>query len=145
MKKVEAVIQGRKADAVREALKNEKIPHITVFDVKGAGSNQGKLKQYRGAPYIEESADIKFEIVADDDDAERIAHLIMSALRTGNLGDGEVVILPTEQVMRSRVGERGYSGSNRQRDTDPRCSEKSNFGVKTRLEALRKKLFDSRS
>jgi nitrogen regulatory protein P-II 1 len=145
MKKLEAVIHGCKADAVREALKNEKIPRIAIFEVKGAGSSQGKLKQYRGAPYIEESADVKVEIVVDDDDAERIAHLIMGALRTGNLADGEVVILPAEQVMRCRVGERSASGSNRQRDTGPRCLQKKNFSMRTRLQALRKKLFESTS
>lgn len=47
MKKGEAVIQSFKADEVREALANEKIPRITIFEVKGAGSNQGQLKAYR--------------------------------------------------------------------------------------------------
>ena len=75
MKKVEAVIQGFKVDEVRESLANEKIPRITIFEVKGAGSNQAKLKAYRGAQYIEDSVDVKIEIIADDDEAERIAQL----------------------------------------------------------------------
>ena len=116
MKKVEAVIQGFKVDEVREVLANEKIPRITIFEVKGAGNDQGKPKAYRGAQYIEDSVDVKIEIVADDDDAERIAQLIVNALRTGDLGDGEVTIVPIEQIFRLRVGQRGHRVSNWQRD-----------------------------
>jgi nitrogen regulatory protein P-II 1 len=108
MKKLEAVIQGCKADQVREALANEKIPRITIFEVKGAGSSQGTLKEYRGAQYIEYSTEIKIEIVVDDDDAERTAQLILNALRSGDLGDGEVIIIPVEQNFRLRVGQHGH-------------------------------------
>src|SRR2546423_5460398 len=112
MKKVEAVIQGFKADEVREPLANEEIPRITLFEVKGAGSHQGTRKEYRDTRYIEDSADVKIEVVADDDEAERIAHLIINALQTGDLGDGEVIILPIEQNFRLRVGQHGHRSPN---------------------------------
>ena len=83
MKKMEAVIQAFKADEVREALANEKIARITIFEVKGAGSEQGTPKHYRGTRYIQDSTDVKIEIVADNDDAERIANLSRDTLRTG--------------------------------------------------------------
>ncbi|HEY1232209.1 MAG TPA: P-II family nitrogen regulator, partial [Candidatus Binatia bacterium] len=86
MKKLEAVIQGCKADDVREALATEKLPRVTIFEVKGAGTTQGRVTQYRGCRYIEESADVKIEIVTDDDEAERIAELIIATLRSGSLG-----------------------------------------------------------
>jgi len=105
MKKLEAVIQGCKADDIREALATEKLPRIAIFEVKGAGTTQGRVTQYRGCRYIEESADVKIEIVTDDDEAERIAELIITTLRSGGLGDGEIIILPVEQNFRLRVGQ----------------------------------------
>jgi nitrogen regulatory protein PII len=93
MKKVEAVFESFKLDQVREALAKENIPRITIFEVKGGGCHQGQLKAYRGVRYVEASIEIKIELVLDDDDAERIAQLIVDTLQTGNLGDGEVSII----------------------------------------------------
>jgi len=96
MKKIEAVIQPFKLDEIREALAKEKLPRISIFEIKGAGSQQGKVKQYRGARYIEDSADVKIEIVVDDDDAEPLAAMIATILRSGDLCDGEVIITPVD-------------------------------------------------
>ena len=71
MKKIEAVIQPFKLDAVREILAKAKLPRINIFEVKGAGNQQGSIKQYRGTEYIEDSVEIKIEMVVDDDEAER--------------------------------------------------------------------------
>jgi len=117
MKKMEAVIQAFKADEVREALANEKIARITIFEVKGAGSEQGTPKHYRGTRYIQDSTDVKIEIVADNDDAERIANLIRDTLRTGELGDGEVVLVPIEQIFHLRVGRQGHRVSDWRADS----------------------------
>jgi len=51
MKKIEAVMQPFKLDEIREALAKGKLPRISILEVKGAGSQQGKVKQYRGARY----------------------------------------------------------------------------------------------
>ena len=136
MKKVEAVIQGFKVDEVREALANEKIPRITIFEVKGAGSNQGKLKAYRGAQYIEPSVDVKIEIVADDDEAERIAQLIVNVLRNGNLGDGEVIIVPIEKIFRLRAGQRGRRMPNWEHDSAPSYQMRNATSFRSYLKAL---------
>src|SRR5262245_14323094 len=145
MKKLEAVIQACKADQVREALAWEKIPRITIFEVKGGGSSQGKLKEYRGTQYIEDSAEVKIEIVVDDDDAERIAELILNNLQSGNIANGEITILPAEQVKRVRVGEPSYSRSNWIFDSSPKSLMTNNVSFRVCLRALKKKLLWSKS
>jgi nitrogen regulatory protein P-II 1 len=104
MKKIEAVIKPFKLDAVREALEKEHIHRMTAFEVKGAGSQQAKIQCYRGAQYLEEEPEIKVEVVADDHDVKEVRDSIIAALRTGDLCDGEVVILPMEEVVRVRTG-----------------------------------------
>jgi len=101
MKKIEAVIRPFKLDAVREALEKGQ---IQIFEVKGAGSQQGKIQCYRGAQYLEEEPEIKVEVIAEDDDVKQVRDSIVTALRTGDLCDGEVVILPMEEVVRVRIG-----------------------------------------
>src|SRR5262249_36623905 len=139
MKKLEAVIQGCKVDQVREALANEKIPRITIFEVKGAGSSQGMLKEYRGAQYIEDSRELKIEIVVDDDDAERTTQVILNALRRGDLRDGEVIIIPVEQDFRLRVGQRSPPAP--KRDHEPVLSYlmRNTTSFRSYLKALRRK------
>jgi nitrogen regulatory protein P-II 1 len=104
MKKIEAIIKPFKLDAVKEALRKEKIRRITVSEVRGAGIQQGQIKQYRGVQYIEDSVEVKIEIFAEDDEADRLAQTIVTALRTGDLCDGEVTILPVERSIRVRFG-----------------------------------------
>src|SRR5215813_8387440 len=100
MKKIEAVVKPVKFDEIIEALKNENIQRITVFEVKGAGSRQGRVKHYRGAQYVEDSPEIKIELIVDDDEATRLAGMIVGILQSGDLCDGEVIILPIEELLR---------------------------------------------
>ena len=93
MKKIEAVITPSKFDEVKEALTNAKVPSVTLFEVQGAGSRQGRIKQYRGVEYVEDGTEVKFEIIAEDDEAEPVAQIIVGTLRTGDLRDGEVAIV----------------------------------------------------
>ena len=104
MKKIEVIIKPFKLDEVREALQKEKIPRVTGFEVKGIGSQQGKPKQYRGIEYIEDSPEVKIEIIAEDEEADRVTQIIATILRTGDLCDGEIAILPVETVVRVRIG-----------------------------------------
>jgi len=85
LKKIEAVIYPFKLDEVKEALERKNIHRMTVFEVIGAGSQQGKLKQYRGARYIEDVAEVKIEIIADDDEVSPLVDTILNTLRTGEL------------------------------------------------------------
>ena len=143
MKKIEAVIQPFKLDEIREALAKEKLPRISIFEIKEAGSQQGKVKQYRGARYIEDSADVKIEIVVDDDDAEPLAAMIATILRSGDLCDGEVIITPVERVLRVRVGQRDYSGSTWQHDVAPSDLMRNRTTLKTYLKTPRRKFHEA--
>jgi len=85
-------------------LEKEQIHRMTVFEVKGAGSQQATLQCYRGAQFLEEEPEVKVEVVADDVQARHVRDSIVTALRSGDLYDAEVAILPMEEVVRVRVG-----------------------------------------
>jgi nitrogen regulatory protein P-II 1 len=104
MKKIEVIIKPFKLEEVKEALQKEKIPRVTVFEVKGAGTQQGKAKQYRGVEYIDDSPEVKLEIFAEDEEADQVTQTIATILRAGDLCDGEIAILPVERVVRVRIG-----------------------------------------
>jgi nitrogen regulatory protein PII len=106
MKKIEAIVDPVKLDEIKETLRKAKIPHVTVFEVKGVGIQQGKVKHYRGAEYIEESTEVKVEIIAEDDEADQVTQTIVTTLRAGDLCDGEVTVVPVERLIRVRVGNR---------------------------------------
>jgi nitrogen regulatory protein P-II 1 len=104
MKKIEAVMKPFKLDEVKQALEKEHISRMTVFEVKGAGSQQGKVKCYRGAHYLEDEPEVKVEVVTEDDKVDQVRDTIIAALRTGDLCDGEVAVLPMEGLVRIRIG-----------------------------------------
>jgi nitrogen regulatory protein P-II 1 len=136
MKKIEAVIEPFKLDEVKRVLEGEDIQRITIFEVHGAGRAQGKLKQYRGIEYVEDALQIKVEAIVDDDEAEHVADAILNALRTGDLGDGEVATLPVEKVARLRVGQRRHSPSNRHEEASSTYLMKNKASLKSRLKTL---------
>ena len=143
MKKIEAVVKPFKFDEIIEALKNENIQRITVFEVKGAGSRQGRVKHYRGAQYVEDSPEIKIEIIVDDDEATRLAGMIVDILRSGDLCDGEVIILPIEELLRVRVGQGSSAGSNWQDSIAPGYLMRNRTTLKSRLSNLRRKFYET--
>ena len=136
MKKIEATFRPFKFDEIKEALDREKIQRLTVVEVKGAGSQQGIVKQYRGASYTEESLEIKIEIIVDDDEAKRLASIIFNILQTGALCDGEVVILPVDELLRVRVGQRSYPGSNSQVSIGSAYLMRNKITLRSRLRNL---------
>jgi nitrogen regulatory protein P-II 1 len=108
MKKIEAIIKPFKLDDVKEALNDIGIHGMTVSEVKGYGRQKGHTEIYRGAEYaVDFIPKIKIEIVAEADQAERVAETIQKAAVTGKIGDGKIFITPLEQVIRVRTGETG--------------------------------------
>ena len=108
MKKVEAIIKPFKLEEVKEVLASSGIKGLTVIEVKGFGRQKGHKELYRGAEYeIEFLPKVKLEIVVPDKDVESVVDTIVSAARTGRLGDGKVFVTPVEQVIRIRTGEHG--------------------------------------
>jgi len=104
MKRIEAIFKPFKLDEIKEALAQERIERFSLLEVKGAGCNQISIKQYRGVAYREDSTEVSVAMVVEDDDADRIAQRLVTTLRSGELCDGEVAIMPVERLVRVRVG-----------------------------------------
>lgn len=108
MKKIEAIIKPFKLDEVRDRLSEIGIQGMTVTEVKGFGRQKGHTELYRGAEYVVDFLPkIKIEIVAPDHMAGTIVETIVSSAKTGRIGDGKIFVLPIEDAVRIRTGERG--------------------------------------
>jgi nitrogen regulatory protein P-II 1 len=108
MKKIEAIIKPFKLDEVKEALSREGIQGMTVSEVKGFGRQKGHTELYRGAEYVVDFLPkIKIEILVDDKDAGAACRIIEESGKTGRIGDGKIFILPVDEAVRIRTGERG--------------------------------------
>ncbi len=108
MKKVEAIIRVEKFEDVKEALKEAGYPGMTRTSVEGHGQQKGLKQQFRGSTFeVEFPPKIKLEIVAIDKDVAGIVKAICDNARTGEVGDGKIFILPVEDVVRVRTGEKG--------------------------------------
>ncbi|MBB83764.1 MAG: transcriptional regulator [Deltaproteobacteria bacterium] len=108
MKKIEAIIKPFKLDDVKEALGGLGVEGLTVTEVKGFGRQKGHTELYRGAEYVVDFLPkIKLEVVVDDDKVEGVIEAIVGAANTGKIGDGKIFVLPLDEAIRIRTGERG--------------------------------------
>ncbi len=108
MKKVEAIIRPHLLEAVKSALQEVDVMGMTVSEVQGYGRQRGHTETYRGAEYrIEFVPKVKVEVVIPDDTEEFVVNAVMRAARTGKFGDGKIFVLPLDDVIRIRTGERG--------------------------------------
>jgi len=108
MKKIEAIIKPFKLDDVKQKLAAIGVQGMTVSEVKGFGRQKGHTELYRGAEYVVDFLPkIKIELAVDDDTAEKAVNAIVEAAHTDRIGDGKIFVLPIEEVVRIRTGERG--------------------------------------
>ncbi|HLC26749.1 MAG TPA: P-II family nitrogen regulator [bacterium] len=108
MKKIEAIIKPFKLDEVKDKLSEVGIQGLTVSEVKGFGRQKGHTELYRGAEYVVDFLPkIKLEIVVPDRLVADVVEAIMSSAQTGRIGDGKIFVLPVEEAVRIRTGERG--------------------------------------
>jgi nitrogen regulatory protein P-II 1 len=108
MKKIEAVIKPFKLDDVKEALNEIGIQGMTISEVKGYGRQKGHKEIYRGAEYVVDFIPkIKIEIVVAADRADQVVQKIRDAANTNKIGDGKIFVLPVEEAVRVRTGEKG--------------------------------------
>jgi nitrogen regulatory protein P-II 1 len=108
MRKVEAVIKPFKLDEVKEALSEIGIHGMTVTEVKGFGRQKGHTGLYRGAEYVVDFLPkIKIEITVSEEMVEKVVEVIVAAANTGRIGDGKIFVLPLDEAVRIRTGERG--------------------------------------
>ena len=108
MQKIEAVIQPSKLDAVKEALIEIGVEGITILEARGHGRQKGHTEFYRGREYaVDVLPKIKLEIVVTDAIVERAIQAILTAARTGKIGDGKIFISRIDEAIRIRNDERG--------------------------------------
>ncbi|MFN3814477.1 MAG: P-II family nitrogen regulator [Aquificaceae bacterium] len=108
MKKVEAIIKPFKLDEVKDALVELGIGGMTVTEVRGFGQQKGHTEIYRGTEYvIDFLPKVKIEVVVKDEDVEKVVETITKTAQTGRVGDGKIFIIPIEDVIRIRTGEKG--------------------------------------
>jgi nitrogen regulatory protein P-II 1 len=107
VKLVTAVIKPHKWEEVRAALEALGITGMTVSEVSGYGRQKGHTEVYRGAEYdISLVPKVRLDIVVESEDADDVVATIVSAARTGRIGDGKVWVTPVEQVVRVRTEDR---------------------------------------
>jgi len=110
MKKIEAIIKPFKLDEVKDALNAIGVQGITVSEVKGFGRQKGHTELYRGAEYVVDFLPkVKLEVIAADPVVPQIIETIEKTAKTGRIGDGKIFVIPVEEVIRIRTGERGES------------------------------------
>lgn len=108
MKLIVAVLKPFKLDEVKETLKALGVHGMTLTEAQGFGRQRGHTEVYRGAEYeVEFVPKIRLEVVVDDAQVDDVANAIVDVAGTGKIGDGKVWILPVEEIIRVRTGERG--------------------------------------
>lgn len=107
MKLIKSIVRPNKVDEVKDALEKLNISGMTVTEVRGHGKQKGHTAIYRGKEYnVSLLPKMQIEVVVTDSIVDDAIKAIVSAARTGEIGDGRVFILPVEQTYKIRTGER---------------------------------------
>ena len=107
MKIVMAIIKPFKLEEVRDALTAIGVHGLTVTEVKGYGRQKGHTEIYRGAEYaVSFLPKLKIEVAVNADVADKVVDAIMTAARTGQIGDGKVFVYSLDSAVRIRTGEK---------------------------------------
>ncbi len=110
MQKIEAVIQPSKLDAVKDALIAIGVEGMTILEARGHGRQKGHTEFYRGREYtVDLLPKIKVEAVIPDELVEKAVQALITAARTGKIGDGKIFVSKVDEVIRIRNGERGIA------------------------------------
>jgi nitrogen regulatory protein P-II 1 len=106
VKKIEAVIRHFKLEEVKNALSAKGVQGMTVTEVRGFGRQKGHTETYRGAEYaVDFLPKVKLEVVVDEKNAQAVIDTIVTAARTGQVGDGKIFVSALTDVVRIRTGE----------------------------------------
>ncbi|MCF8105867.1 MAG: P-II family nitrogen regulator [Desulfohalobiaceae bacterium] len=108
MKKIEAIIKPFKLDDVKDSLAEVGINGMNVTEIQGFGRQKGHTEIYRGAEYVVDLLPkIRVEVVVPEDRVQEVVEAICKSARTGKIGDGKIFVIPVEESIRIRTGERG--------------------------------------
>ena len=105
---VTAILKPFALEDVRTGLERVNVSGMTVGEVSGYGRQRGHTEFYRGADYhVDFVPKVRVEVVVDDSAVDRVVDAVVTAARSGKIGDGKVWVTPVETVVRVRTGERG--------------------------------------
>ena len=109
MKYIIAIIQPHKVEEVKESLNNHEIYRLTVGDVQGYRQQKRFKEVYRGSEKVRMVRKVRVEIAVNDEFVASAIDALCEAARTngGKIGDGKIFVLPMEECVRIRTGERG--------------------------------------
>jgi len=108
MKKIEAIIKPFKLEEVKKALNEAGVTGMTVLEVKGFGRQKGHTEVYRGAEYVVDFIPkVKIEVAVSAETVPAVVERILTAARTGKIGDGKIFVYDLEEAIRIRTGDRG--------------------------------------
>ena len=126
-KKIEAIIREDRFNDVKEALRKIGIVGMNVIEVRGQGRQGGIVLNGRSGTYqVDMLPKLQLNIVLSDHNVEKTVETIINAAHSGNVGDGIIFILPVEEVIRIRTGERGHEAIMYENDIDTRVPELRN-------------------
>ena len=107
MKLITAIVKPARLDDIKHALQDIGVAGMTVSEVTGFGRQKGHTEIYRGAEYVVDLIPkIRLEVIADDEEVNKIIETISNSANTGAIGDGKIWVTPIETVIRVRTGER---------------------------------------
>jgi nitrogen regulatory protein P-II 1 len=110
MKKLEAIIQPSRFEAVKDALREIGVDGLTVSEVRGHGRQKGHTEVYRGNEYtIDLLPKIKIETVLPENLVDPAVQAILKSAKTGKIGDGKIFLSSVDEAIRIRNEERGDS------------------------------------
>jgi nitrogen regulatory protein P-II 2 len=111
MKLIIAIIQPNRLEAVKESLTTVEVFRLTVMDCQGFGRQKGHTETYRGHDFkVNLLRKVQLQIAVNEEFVEPTINAIIQAARTGDkgeVGDGKIFVLPLEECVRIRTGERG--------------------------------------
>ena len=108
MHKIEAIIKPFKLDEVKDALNKIGINGMTINEVKGFGRQRGHKEIYRGAEYqVDFVPKVQIDVVVDSSLVDQVVEAISNSANTGKIGDGKIFVLPVNEAVRIRTGEKG--------------------------------------
>ena len=108
MKKITAVVRPAKLDPLKDALFEAGLSGMTISQVHGCGNQHGWKEYFRGHEILVNMLQkVKFEMVVNADEVDKVIDIIVTTTRTGEVGDGKIFISPIDEVVRIRTGERG--------------------------------------
>jgi nitrogen regulatory protein P-II 1 len=108
MKMILAYIKPHKIDDVKEALAEVGVQGMSVSEIKGFGRTGGKTEVFRGSAYqVDFIPKLRLEIVVTEQHVHPVLDALEKSAKTGKIGDGKIFVLPVDEALRIRTGERG--------------------------------------